>query len=280
MAAFLLIIGFTYSDDAVEFFLDMTGQTDSPAKDWLVLAVDCLLVVGTAALKWLIVRGDGDFGTFLRRLLSGWWAVGAALVVGGHLVLIATTEQRESLGDTASFWVNVLAAVVFVIAMTVLLLAALGDGSGSRSWVVPLVIGTFVVQIVAELWVPVIDIDPNCAGDVSTQYFSDTANIIAVILLTVGVELNYVRRSATGLDPGRRVAPIFTVILLAVSLALSLSAEASAGPQRCGLGAVWHQYIAFVVSVHGLTIGLATLVWLMVGGVADSEESDQVPDRD
>jgi len=264
VAAFLLIIGFTFSDDAVEFFLDVSGHPDFAAKGWLVLALDCLLVAGTGALKWRITGGDSNLTTFLRGLFSGWWAAGAALVVVGHLLLIATEEQRASLGDTASVWVNLLAALVFTAAMTLLLLSALSDGSDSRSWVMPLVIGTLAVAVATELWAPVIDINESCASDVSAQYFSDVANALVVILLALGVEMGYVRRSATALDPGRRVAPVFTVLMLGIGLALSLTMQVSAGTPRCGLGAVWLQYFSFVVSVQAVAIGLATLMWLMV----------------
>jgi len=72
---------------------------------------------------------------------------------------------------------------------------------------------------------------------------------------------------------------VLTVILLCVGLALSFTmlAKADLGP-FCGLGAVWHEYISFVVTVQALAIGLATLVWLMVIGAvqenADQESSD------
>jgi len=269
IVAFLLIIGFTFSDDAVDFFLDVTGQPDFAAKRWLVLAVDCLLVAGTGALKWRITGGDSNLTTFLRRLFTGWWAVGAVLIVADNLILIATEEQLASLGDVASVWINLLASLVFTAAMTLLLLSALSDGSESRGWVVPLVIGTLAVDIATGLWAPVIDINENCASDVSAQYFSDVANTLVVILLALGVELSYVRRSAAALDAGRRVAPVFTVLMLGIGLALSLSMQVSAGTQRCGLGAVWLQYFSFVVSVQAVAIGLATLMWLMVADAVD-----------
>ena len=58
-----------------------------------MFALDLLLVLGTAALKWAI-SGGGDLPSFLRRLCTGMWGVGAVLVVGGHLVMIATEKQR------------------------------------------------------------------------------------------------------------------------------------------------------------------------------------------
>lgn len=48
-------------------------------------------------------------------------------------------------------------------------------------------------------------------------------NIVAVALLALGVESNFVRRSATARDPGHRMAPVLAVILLCVGLALALA---------------------------------------------------------
>ena len=205
--------------------------------------------------------------------------MGAVLVIGGHLTLIATAQQRAALGDTASVWISLLASAVFVVAMTLLLFSVLGEGTASRGWIVPLAVGTFVVEIASSLWYPVIDVQKGCAGEISASYFSEIVNIIAVVLLALGIESNFVRRSAAARDPGHRVAPVLTVILLCVGLALSFTmlAKANLGP-FCGIGAVWHEYISFVVTVQALAIGLATLVWLMVVGAvqenAVQENSD------
>jgi hypothetical protein len=274
VAAFMLVVGFTFSDDAVEFLLDVTGHSGSLAREWLVFAADGVLVLAIAALKWHIDDGRTATAALLRRMVTGWWAVGAALVIGGHLTLIATAQHRAALGDTASAWINVLASAVFVAAMALLLFAALGEGTASRGWIVPLAVGTFVAQIASALWYPVIDVQKGCAGEISANYFSEIVNIIAVVLLALGIESNFVRRSAAARNPGHRVAPVLTVILLCVGLALSFTmlAKADLGP-FCGLGAVWHEYISFVVTAQALAIGLATLVWLMIVG-AVQENSD------
>jgi len=278
-AAFTLVVGFTFSDDVVEFLLDVTGHSDSPARGWLVFALDGVLVLATAALKWRIDDGRTPVAALLRRMATGWWALGAVLVIGGHLTLIATAQQRAALGDTASVWISLLASAVFVVAMTLLLFSVLGEGTASRGWIVPLAVGTFVVEIASSLWYPVIDVQKGCAGEISASYFSEIVNIIAVVLLALGIESNFVRRSAAARDPGHRVAPVLTVILLSVGLALSFTmlAKADLGP-FCGLGAVWHEYISFVVTAQALAIGLATLVWLMIVGAvqenADQENSD------
>ncbi|MEI6251512.1 MAG: hypothetical protein WCP30_01760 [Mycobacteriaceae bacterium] len=263
---FLLIVGFTFSDDFVEFVLDLTGNYDLAAtnRQWLVMALDVLLVLLTAVLKWRI-GADRHIpaSALLRKILTGHWALGALLVVFGHLALILTAEHRAELGDAASFWISVLASIVFVAAMTMLLLSALSEKQSSRSWIAPLVFGTLVVQIASALWYPVINVTDGCAGEVSSYFFSDMTNMIPVVLLTTAVELNYIRRTATAFDPGRRIAPVFIVLQLCIALGLSLSMVVKADLEpRCGLGAVWHEYISFVVGIQALSIGLAAMVWL------------------
>ena len=274
VAVFLLIVGFTFSDDAVEFVLDLTGHGDLAAtnRQWLVMGLDLLLVAAAAVLKWQISAGRPSPAEPLSSLLGGRWLIGTVLVVGGHLALILTAEQRARLGDVASFWISVLASVVFVAAMALLMLSVLSQKAGSRGWIAPLVFGTFVVQIGSALWYPVIDVNGGCAGEVSPQFFSDMANMIAIVLLTTAVELNYVRRNAVERDPGRRIAPVFIVLLLCTALALALTMDVKAdGTTLCGTAAVWHEYISFVICIQAMAIGLATLVWLLLVDAVDHD---------
>lgn len=265
--AFLLVVGFTYSDDIIEFILDVTGHSHFAATDrqWLVLALDLVLILATAALKWWIGADRGSPAAFIRRLLTGWWALGALLVIGAHLVLILTAEHRAGFGDVAAVWIGIAAAVVFVTAMTILMVAALSDGQGSPAWIGPMAIGTFVVQVASVLWYPVINTEGGCAGEVSSTFFSDMTNIGGLVMLAIAVELNYVRRNLTQPDPGRRIAPVLTLLLLALALALAFTMDVKADQEpRCGTAAVWHEYIAFVVNTQALAIGLATIVWLVL----------------
>jgi len=62
----LLVVGFTFSDDVVEFLCDITGYGHAANAPWLIFAFDMLLVLGTAALKWRINGGVTDRRTFLR----------------------------------------------------------------------------------------------------------------------------------------------------------------------------------------------------------------------
>lgn len=268
---FALVIGFTFSDDIVEFALDLTGRRHPAAGPWLVLVLDCALVAATAALQWRISPAPPP--VFFRSLVRGWWALGAALVLAGHLALIATAGWRASLGDTATAWIGALGSLVFVAAMGLLLVSSLAGQTGSRAWVAPLIFGTAVAQVASALWYPVIDVENGCANEISATYFSDMTNIIAVILLTVGIELAYVRRVAHTTDPGRRVAPVFTVLWLCVAeiLAFTMLVKADMGP-RCGLAAVWHEYFSFVVTAQAMAIGLATVFWLLVDDGDDGRQ--------
>ncbi len=271
MTVFMLIIGFTYSDDIVEFLLQVRpGPGPVPGLPglggWLVLGLDCLLVAASAAVTWWINGPWPDAATFLRRLLTGWWGLGAALVVASHLVMIATAQWRAGLGDGATVAISLLASLVYVLALTMLLLAALSGQRGPRTWVVPLVAGTAVVYLASALWYPVIDANPGCAGEIATSFFTTMAEILAVVLLALGIELNFLRRSADlSADPGRRVSPVFTVWLLGVAILLSFSmlVKGDLGAP-CGLAAVWHEYISFTIGVQALSIGLATLLWLLM----------------
>jgi len=267
-AVFLLVIGFTYSDDIVEFLCDITGHPDFGGRHWLVFALDCLLVLGAAGLKWRI-DGPVSPGVFLRGIVTGWWGVAAALVVGAHLLLIAFARQRAALGDTGAIWVSIVASLVFVAAMTALLESVAGQARGSRRWLVPLAVGTFVAQFASLLWYPVINSSAGCAGEVSSAYFGNMGQIIPVVLLALGVELNYIRRNTKVRDIGYRVTPIFTVFLLCVAELLAFSILVRSEQGSCGLAAVWHEYIAFVITAHALTIGLATVFWLLVSDAAD-----------
>jgi hypothetical protein len=274
---FFLIVGFTFTDDIVEFLLDVTGHYHLAAthREWLVLGLDLVLVLATAALKWWISEDQLPPAEFLRRLLTGLWGVGALLVVGAHLALILTSEHRSELGDVASFWISMLASTVFVAAMAMLMLAVLSEKDASRGWIAPLVFGTFVVQIASALWHPVINSENACAGDISSAFFSDLTNLMSIVLLAVAVELNYVRRNANARDPGRRMAPVFTVLMLCIGLGLTVTMDVKADKETlCGTGAVWHEYISFVVNVQALAIGLATLVWLLLGDALGTEVAD------
>lgn len=269
---FMLAIGFTYSDDIVEFADDLAGRRFKAAEGWVVFAVDGLLVMATAALRWLLHR-PADPKAFTKRLLTGRWGAGAALVVLTHLFLVCTAGWRASLSPVASVTISLSASVLFVVAMTLLLLSALSDEEGrtTRGWVTPIVLGTLGAQLASALWYPAIERHENCAGEISAWYFSNMSYMFALILLTLCVELNFLRRNPMDRDAGQRVAPLFTVIMISLSMPLSFTVLVKADMPRCGIAAVWHEYFTFVFTAQALIIGLATVVWLLIHGAAQSE---------
>jgi hypothetical protein len=130
-------------------------------------------------------------------------------------------------------------------------------------------VGTFFAYIATPLWYPVITphMAPiggpaECPPLVDPQYFAAMAQVIPVLLVTLGLEFNYVRESEAVHEPVQRAVPIFTVILLCIAEGLAFSAIVK--KDDCGFGAVWLEYIALVVTVQGTAIGLATLVWLLL----------------
>lgn len=263
VAVFALVIGFTYSDDVVEFIVNITGARLSDWR-WAVVALDLLLVGGTAVLKWHMTAPPRAIGTFLRGLLTGWWGVGAALVVITHALLAGTTSPDHRWAVANSPALTLLATLAFVIAMALLLISALDATSASRAWIVPVVIGTLVAQVSSVLWNPVINANTDCAGEISADYFGAMVNVLPLFLVTLGLEVNYLRSRKAIREPGQRAVPVLTVILLCVAEALAFSILVKIDGDNCGVGAVWHEYIAFVATAHAAAISLATLAWLLL----------------
>jgi hypothetical protein len=45
---------------------------------------------------------------------------------------------------------------------------------------------------------------------------------------------------------------------------LAFSMLAKGERVTCGMAATWHEYLAFVITVHAAAISLATLAWLLL----------------
>lgn len=165
--------------------------------------------------------------------------------------------------------------------------AAPADWARVRS-VVPLVIGTFVLYLASTAFDDFFDLDtvrildPEmaaevaalpleqqlganatlCEGAVSPAFFQQVVKVIPLLLLTLGVEFNYFRRTLA--EPVQRAAAAATVTVMSVGLALAVATLPWDG-SGCGevLG-YWHEYLTFVIAVQGVATGLATLVWVLV----------------
>ena len=265
-AVFVLVIALTSSDDIVEFFAEADGSRPTDLR-WPILVLDLALVAGTAVLKWHMAAQPRRLREFLSGLFRSWWAVGAALVLGIHLLLRLNRPgpgpgSEWAVADSASL--TLLTNAVFVLAMGLLLVSALTTEAGSRGWILPIVIGTFVAQLASALWYPVIDRGSGCAENVSSEYFNGMVQVLPVFLVTLGLEVNYLRVTKAIREPGKRAVSVLTVILLCTAEAFAFSMLISGDRIRCGRAASWHEYIAFVTTVHAAAISLATLAWLLL----------------
>lgn len=271
IAVFVLVIGFTYSDDVIEFWAHVAGGRLADLR-WSVFLLDVLLVVGAALLKWYIAPGPREPASFVRSLLRGWWIVGAGLVLLIHLLLATTATAADAhwaVADSAGL--TFLTNAAFVAAMSLLLLSALGD-RGSRSWILPVAIGTFVAQSASAMWYPVIDQGNNCADNISPDYFNGMVQVLPVLLVTLGLEVNYLRNTNTIREPGQRAVAILTVILLCVAEAMAFSMLTKGHRVTCGAAATWHEYTAYLITVHAAAISLATLAWLLLANSGGQQQ--------
>lgn len=261
VAVFVLVIGMTYSDDAVEFIATSSGR-DFPDLRWFILVVDILLVAGTAVLKWYMI-GQPRGGAFVRDLVRGWWIIGAGLVIVLHLMLLMSPGPPRGWAVGHSPGLTLLTNAAFVAAMGMMLVSAKTPG-GARAWIIPVVVGTFVAQLASALWYPVINTEDGCADNVSTEYFNGMVQVLPVMLVTLGLEVNYLRSTNAVREPGQRAVAVLTVLLLCIGEGLAFSMLVEGDRVSCGSAAIWHQYIAFVLTAHAAAISLATLAYLLL----------------
>jgi hypothetical protein len=265
LAVFLMVVAFTYNDEVVEMAHAGAGGYVAYSR-WIVLLVDCAIVLCAAGLKWRMEARENPSGTmswqkFLPRLLHSPWPSGVALMVALHIVMVFLPFNLA---------VDITVSMLFTVSMSLVLVAALdvgtlgADRSRHRDWILPVLLGTLVVQVAAALWFPVLDVEGNCAGTVSTDFFSQMVQVIPMLLVTLGIELGVLRRSSPLRTPGQRAAPILTVVMLCVAEILSFSMLVASDRTACGVAATMHEFAAFVLSVQATSIALVTLVWLLM----------------
>ncbi len=111
-----------------------------------------------------------------------------------------------------------------------------------------------------------------CTGAINPAYFRHVVGVLPLLLLSLGVEFNYFRR--TMLDPAYRAAAAATITIMSVGVVFSLSTLPLAGIGCGEVLARWHEYLAFVISLQGIFTALATLVWMLVANSPDDEPDD------
>jgi len=265
-----------YKIDFVEALHDGLKKTASEASGlWGIAQLGSVLVF--IALMWVFKRrvedSDGEGPGF-----RAWWWAGAAIVISVHLLFILLQQRGTDLPPT---WADLFGALVGFAGMCLLLVSGLNSDpvtlfSSSRrlqrprDWVrtysvFPIAAGSFILFISEALWFP-FDVHD---GVVKDDFFHEILTFIPLLLIALGIELNFFRRRAaahgghgdgSAPDPVLRAAPIVTGILLVVAIVLAASTLTY---DHSATMAAWHQYFAFAVSVQASTTGLASVVGLV-----------------
>jgi len=292
---FLMLFAFSYSEQLVSGLFPVVGGESQTAWRVAVVVVDVAVLGLVGLMKGVVTRADGD-----APRLWGWWWTGVAILIAVDVLrlfpveaigldLLTATVYAAAMGLTMAASLNADPLALFSTARRVALPT---DWARVRA-VVPLVFGTWLCYLAASAFVDYFDLravrtlDPAtadkvaempipeqmavlsqlCQGAISPVFFELIVEVLPVLLLTLGIEFNYFRRTLT--DAGQRAATAATVTVMAAGLVGALSTLPWDG-QGCGdVLSSWHEYVAFLFAVQGVFTGLATLVWLLVASTPD-----------
>jgi hypothetical protein len=301
---FLLLFVFSYSEDIVFAVLDATGNDH--VLGWIIglVGLDAAVLAVVGLLKREIAQADGEG----QRLWRPWWIAFATVVVFDVLLILLPEEHSLWLDIAMSVVMACLMGVLMSLSLNaspLVLFSRERRAVAPDDWervraVVPLVIGTFVLYLASTAFDDFFDLDtvrvlePQVAAEVaalpledqlhanatlcedavSSAFFQQVVKVIPLLLLTLGVEFNYFRRTLA--EPVQRAAAAATVTVMSIGLSLAISTLPWGG-SGCGevLG-YWHEYLTFVVSVQGVATGLATLVWVLVVSDPDRRNTSGV----
>jgi hypothetical protein len=291
---FLMLFAFSYSEQLVSGVFPVVGGGQT-AWRVAVVVVDAAVLALVGLMKGVVTRADGD-----APRLWGWWWTGVAILIAVDVLrliplqsirldVLTATVYAVAMGFTMAASLNADPLALFSTARRVALPT---DWARVRA-IVPLVFGTWLCYLAASAFVDYFDLravralDPAtadkvaempiteqmavlsqlCEGAISPVFFQLIVEVLPVLLLTLGIEFNYFRRTLT--DAGQRAATAATVTVMAAGLVGALSTLPWDG-QGCGdVLSSWHEYVAFLFAVQGVFTGLATLVWLLVASTPD-----------
>ncbi|MDT5153559.1 MAG: hypothetical protein QOI01_5292 [Mycobacterium sp.] len=292
---FLMLFAFSYSEQLVSELFPSSGDGGHVAWRIAVIVVDAAVLAVVGVMKRAVTRADGDVPR-----LWGWWWTGVVVLIGVDALRLIPLESIRVDVLTASIYAAAMgltmAASLNADPLTLLSserrVALPIDWARARA-IVPLVVGAWLCYLAASAYVDYFDVDtaraldPStearivelpmseqmsvlsqlCRGAISPVFFQQVVGVIPVLLLALGVEFNYFRRTLT--DGGQRAATAATVTVLAAGLVGSLSTLPWDG-QGCGdVLSRSHECIAFLLAVQAVFTGLATLVWLLVASTPD-----------
>jgi hypothetical protein len=291
---FLMFFAFSYSEQVVSGLFPVVGGGQT-AWRIAVVVVDAAVLGLVGRMKRVITQADGDVPR-----LWGWWWTGVVILLGVDVFrlfplhsiqvdVVAATVYAVAMGWTMAASLNADPLALFSTARRVALPT---DWVRVRA-VVPLVLGTWLCYLAASAFVDYFDVDtlraidpataeevadlpvPQqmavlsqlCEGAISPVFFNQIVGVMPVLLLTLGIEFNYFRRTLT--DAGQRAATAATVTVMAAGLVGALSTLPWDGQGCDDVLSSWHEYLAFLFAVQGIFTGLATLVWLLVASTPD-----------
>jgi hypothetical protein len=292
---FLMLFAFSYSEQLVSGLFPVVGGGGQTAWRVAVVVVDAAVLGLVGLMKRIITQADGD----APRLWSWWWT-GVVILLGVDVFrlvplqsiqvdVVTATVYAVAMGWTMAASLNADPLALFSTARRVALPT---DWVRVRA-VVPLVLGTWLCYLAASAFVDYFDVDtvraidpataeevadlpvPQqmavlsqlCEGAISPVFFNQIVGVMPVLLLTLGIEFNYFRRTLT--DAGQRAATAATVTVMAAGLVGALSTLPWDGQGCDDVLSSWHEYLAFLFAVQGIFTGLATLVWLLVASTPD-----------
>jgi hypothetical protein len=299
---FLLVFVFSYSEEIVTGFFEAIGREEHALWRVAVVGFDVLVLGVTGLLKRSIARSDGGE----PRLWRWWWSA-VSLVLAGDVVLLAAGEDASVWLDIAASTLFIIAMAIIMMsslnADPLTLFSSAKRAAQPTDWlraraVVPLVIGTYAAYVGATVWTDYFNIDvvrtlddelaaeveqlslferelvlrEICDPAVDPAYFEQVAQIIPLLLITLGIEFGFFR--ATLREPAQRAATAATVALMSIGLVFALSTLPWGGDECGEILEAWHEYLTFVVSLQAIFTGVATLVWLLVVTVPDEGETD------
>jgi hypothetical protein len=302
---FLLLFVFSYSEEIVGLLYDLLGfgahdgWRTSPGWRMGVVAIEAVVLVVVALQRRTICRIDGTPSRMWRLWWSGCVAVIVLDVALSELpfrpttwVLVATAVVFALLmGTLLATALNADPRTLFSVDRRRALPA---DWRRVRA-IVPLVLGTFGAFLAAIGYHRALNLDSvralpaeiaaqlpglsvveqletleiACENAIASEYFQQVVGVIPLLLLTLGVEFGYFRKSLR--DPAQRATTAATVAVMSVALVLALSTLPFEGQGCNDMLSDWHEFLTFVVTVQGIAIGLVTLVWLLVSGTADDD---------
>lgn len=292
---FLLVFVFSYSEEIVTGFFDAIGQSEHDAWRLAVVGFDLLILGVAGLLKRNIERVDGA-GPRLWR----WWWTGFAIVMAVD-VLLLSVDEYVWLDITASTLYVIAMAILMLSSLNadpVVLFrsarrAALPDDWRRARAVVPLIVGTYAAYIGATVWTDYFNVDvtrtldPELAAEVEQlslferegvlreicdpavdpTYFEHVAQVIPLLLMTLGIEFGFFRGSLR--EPAQRAATAAMVAVMSIALVFALSTLPWGGDECGEILVAWHEYLTFVVSLQAVFTGLVSLVWVLVVNIPD-----------